>query len=120
MAKKTGLGRTDPRTTGTFTSRNYRPVAFGQLGRQLPQPVGGFGVGGLLQPLGHPRLAELLVHRRQVRSGRQVARRAEIDAERISYGELAELQSLAPYIARDDVQLLEWAGVPEFPADDAA
>lgn len=39
--------------------------------------------------------------------------RGEIEAERISQGEIAELQDLAGYIAPDDVQLLEWAGVPE-------
>ena len=39
--------------------------------------------------------------------------RGEIEAERISYGEIAELQSLAEYIEPGDVQLLEWAGVPE-------
>lgn len=39
--------------------------------------------------------------------------RTEIDAERISSGELAELQNWAPYIDRSDMQLLEWAGVPE-------
>lgn len=39
--------------------------------------------------------------------------------ERISYGELAELQDdLAPKIDPGDVELLETAGVPEFPADD--
>lgn len=40
--------------------------------------------------------------------------RQELRAERISYGELAELQSLAAYIAPNDVELLEAAGVPEF------
>lgn len=40
--------------------------------------------------------------------------RGEIRAERNSYGEIAELQSLAAHIDRDDVELLEWAGVPEF------
>ena len=40
--------------------------------------------------------------------------RGEINAERISYGEIAELQSLAGHIDPGDVQLLEWAGVPEF------
>lgn len=40
--------------------------------------------------------------------------RGEIRAERISYSELAELQDLAEYIDRGDVELLEWAGVPEF------
>lgn len=39
--------------------------------------------------------------------------RGEIEAERISYGEIAELQSLADHIDPDDVLLLEWAGVPE-------
>lgn len=39
--------------------------------------------------------------------------RRELRAERISYGELAELQELAKYIRSDDVELLEAAGVPE-------
>jgi len=39
--------------------------------------------------------------------------RGEIKAERISYEEIAELQSLVPHIDPDDVLLLEWAGVPE-------
>jgi hypothetical protein len=41
--------------------------------------------------------------------------RGEIRAQRISYGELYELQSLAEFIDPGDVELLEWAGVPEFP-----
>lgn len=40
--------------------------------------------------------------------------RGELRAERISYGELAELQSLVEHIDKDDVELLEAAGVPEF------
>lgn len=39
--------------------------------------------------------------------------RGEIDAERISYSELAELQDLAEHIEPDDILLLEWAGIPE-------
>ena len=39
--------------------------------------------------------------------------RREIQADRISYAEIAELQSLAKYIDPSDVLLLEWAGVPE-------
>jgi hypothetical protein len=39
--------------------------------------------------------------------------RKEIKAERISYGEIAELQSLAAYIDSNDVELLQWAGVEE-------
>lgn len=41
--------------------------------------------------------------------------RGEIRAERISYGELCELESLAEHIEPHDVELLEWAGIPEFP-----
>jgi len=40
--------------------------------------------------------------------------REEIVKECISYDEIAELQSLVEYIDPSDVQLLEWAGVPEF------
>ena len=39
--------------------------------------------------------------------------RGEIRAQRISYGDLAELQGLAEHIDPSDVELLEWAGVPE-------
>jgi hypothetical protein len=39
--------------------------------------------------------------------------RSELRAERISYGELAELQSLIPHINPDDTELLEAAGVQE-------
>ena len=39
--------------------------------------------------------------------------RQQIKNECISYGEIAELQTLAKYIKNDDVLLLEWAGVPE-------
>ncbi len=39
--------------------------------------------------------------------------RKELQAERISYEELAELQALGNYIKKDDVELLETAGVPE-------
>lgn len=40
-------------------------------------------------------------------------RQAILD-ENISYGEIAELQSLKKYINKGDPLLLEWAGVPEF------
>jgi hypothetical protein len=43
--------------------------------------------------------------------------RGEIEAERISYGEIAELVSLKEYIEEGDVVLLEWAGVPEHEND---
>ena len=40
--------------------------------------------------------------------------RKEIIAERISYAEIAELESLSEHIDKGDTLLLEWAGVPEF------
>ncbi len=40
--------------------------------------------------------------------------RGELRAECISLEELAELQGLAQFIALDDTELLEAAGVPEF------
>jgi len=40
--------------------------------------------------------------------------RHELRQERISYGELIELQTLTGYIDPGDVELLEAAGVPEF------
>lgn len=39
--------------------------------------------------------------------------RQQLRGECISYGELHELQSLAEHIEKDDVELLEAAGVPE-------
>ena len=39
--------------------------------------------------------------------------RQQIRAERISWYEIAELQGLADEIEPWDVELLEWAGVPE-------
>lgn len=43
--------------------------------------------------------------------------RGELRAERISWGELHELQGLAEHIEPGDVELLEAAGVPEHPED---
>jgi hypothetical protein len=39
--------------------------------------------------------------------------RSEVRAERISYGELFELQCLSNQIDPSDIELLEAAGVPE-------
>lgn len=39
--------------------------------------------------------------------------RGEILAERISYSEILELQSLESYIPKDDMLLREWAGLNE-------
>lgn len=46
--------------------------------------------------------------------------RQELRAERISYGELAELQSLRDHIEPGDVELLEPAGVPEWMTTEVA
>lgn len=43
--------------------------------------------------------------------------RGELRAERISMSELLELQGLAGHIDSSDVELLEAAGVPEFPEE---
>lgn len=43
--------------------------------------------------------------------------RSQIHAECISWYELWELQDLADHIEPWDTELLEWAGVHEFPAD---
>jgi hypothetical protein len=39
--------------------------------------------------------------------------REEINQERISYGEILELQQLSVYIDPEDITLLEWSGVKE-------
>lgn len=44
--------------------------------------------------------------------------REQIIAERISFGEIFELQSLVNFIEPGDTLLLEWAGVPEFPEEE--
>jgi hypothetical protein len=46
--------------------------------------------------------------------------RAAIRAENISYGEIAELQGYGEdgHIPEGDVELREWAGLPEHPEDD--
>lgn len=41
--------------------------------------------------------------------------RGELRAERISWGEIAELESLAPHIEPDDTELRQAAGLPEYP-----
>lgn len=43
--------------------------------------------------------------------------RKSIEAESVSHGELARLAELIPHIPKDDVLLLEWAGVLEFPCE---
>jgi hypothetical protein len=47
------------------------------------------------------------------RAGRLEDLRKSIQAESISWGEIAELQSLADYIDDDDLELMQWANVPE-------
>lgn len=44
--------------------------------------------------------------------------RGELREERISQGELIELESLVKYIDKDDIELLQAAGVPEFEDND--
>lgn len=56
---------------------------------------------------------EPIYHEIARRDARLEYLREELRAERISYGELHELQSLAAHIQPGDVELLEAAGVPE-------
>jgi len=60
------------------------------------------------------QLTETTMRTKQIKA-RLEQLRGVLRSESISYGELAELQSLAPYIEPWDVELLEPAGVPEFP-----
>jgi hypothetical protein len=39
--------------------------------------------------------------------------RQEIRKEKISYGEIVELTNLSKHIDKNDVELLQWAGVKE-------
>jgi hypothetical protein len=55
----------------------------------------------------------------EVKSSLAMFRRL-IKKERMGYGDIAELQELAEYIPMGDVQLLEWAGIPEYPEVDTA
>lgn len=66
-----------------------------------------------------PFLFLLLIIKTNIMKQHEIARRLEylrneLREERISYGELAELTSLIPYIDKSDTELLEAAGVPEF------
>lgn len=60
---------------------------------------------------------------RLLREGDEPAQRLEelreaLRSESISYGEIAELQSLSEHIDKDDVELLEASGVAEFESED--
>lgn len=50
--------------------------------------------------------------RQNINDRLEYLRQAILD-ENISYSDLLELQSLAPYIDKSDTLLLEWANVPE-------
>lgn len=71
----------------------------GYKGKIKLEEGGMMAKGGMTKEKAEKRLEEL---------------RKELRAERISYAELAELQSLKKYIDKSDVELLEAAGVDEF------
>jgi hypothetical protein len=56
---------------------------------------------------------DIAEHNAEVNRKRLEYLRGKLRAERISYGELAELQSLAEFIDPSDTELLEAAGAPE-------
>ena len=68
---------------------------------------------------GESTIIKELIHtqeREEIRKRLEELRKV-LRAENISYGELSELQSLKRYIESGDVELLEAAGVPEFPEE---
>ena len=74
----------------------------------------GYGFPEMMTPEGAINFARGYIMRRKKEiKDRLDYLRGEIEAERISYEEIAELQELAEYIDEDDVVLREWAGIPE-------
>lgn len=68
----------------------------------------------IVKALNEKRQARLMKRRKRYRAVKRLEElRAALRSENMSWFELAELQELAPYIRRDDVELLEPAGVPE-------
>lgn len=67
----------------------------------------------LRQKIRHYHLERRNGHGERIAARRLEYLRGELQAERISYGELAELADLREYIASDDVELLQAAGVEE-------
>lgn len=90
---------------------------------KLPQCVQAMGCWCAAHAMGAPYTAPCNADEASARAEQTRARkrleylRQELQAERISYGELAELESLKGYIRPGDIELLEAAGVPEFPDD---
>lgn len=72
------------------------------LNESDPGTFGAEYIGRLVEDRYRDRIKERLEHLRD-----------EIRAERIGYGEIAELQALVEYIEPGDVELLAWAGVEE-------
>jgi hypothetical protein len=65
------------------------------------------------QPTDEAGPGRLCAWHRQEPAGRLEYLRQQIQAESISYGEIAELQGLADHIDPADTELLQWAGVEE-------
>jgi hypothetical protein len=93
----------------------------GGTGRLVVLIRGEDNAGWTLDDYVIPRLASGLMACREITipegdatiPERLEALRAAIQAESISYGEIAELQSYADFIPNGDVELLQWAGVLE-------
>jgi hypothetical protein len=94
-------------------TREQIPVLTGRAGKWIPhlygKPVG--------KPSGYRTRREAVSAAKAIRDSDPRVRleclRGELRAERISYGELVELESLTKFIESGDVELLEAAGVPE-------
>lgn len=100
-----------------------RPGTFGAVGMNAepfhPQGIGqhtsampGAHLGARIAFASLPGDCQKMVLQ-DLRSVRLEYLRAELRAERISYGELTELQGLSPFIPAEDTELREAAGIPE-------
>jgi polyhydroxyalkanoate synthesis regulator phasin len=94
-----------PITVGVYPTKEKAIAKAKELEKKNKMAGGMMAKGGITPAKAKKRLEEL---------------RKELRAERISWGELTELQSLKDYIDKDDVELLEAAGVPEFDDDEYA
>jgi len=88
---------------------NHGDVVMAQGGELHRRQEEKFKYGGYMADGGEVEIEERLEELRE-----------ELRAGTISYSELAELQSLSKYIDKNDTELLEAAGVPEFEEDDYA
>lgn len=98
----------EPEVDGAgFTIEDREPVVV-DLDQEEDDDWDKLEAAGVITPcVGHDKETERLEEIRE-----------ELNNESISFGEIVELQELSEFIEEGDVQLLEAAGVPEFPVDE--